>query len=191
MMKKISRQVIFALLFVMTAAAVSAQIKIKPRILDVAEAYENHSFVLVLKATDRSPAKVIMSDFKADTEEFDPMKMDSYPRWQFSNFTLMNNDGTSERYLSMRCVDTGKYLKYRRSYGQSIMVDKEEYEERMKRDDKNAYVHSIEDIMEFYKRPLVSEDTYIRLGIYNKEGKSLVVTPSDWHTREFKLIYVE
>lgn len=190
MLKKISRQVVFALFFLMMTAAVSAQIKIKPQILDVAQSYENHSFVLVLKATDSHPAKAIMSDFKADTEEFDPMKLDQYPRWQFFNFSLYNNDGTTDRYLCMRCRDTGKYLKYPRGYG-AKMVDKEEYDEIMKRNEQNEYVHSVEEMMEFYKRPIVTEDTYIKLGIYNKEGKNLVVTPGDWHTREFKLIYVE
>ena len=189
--KHIPIKMLLSAVFLMLAFSTSAQLKIKPVIMDIGASYDKPTFVLVLKATEKNPnERVIMSDFTVDTEAFDPMKINSYPVWEFSNFSLYSNDGTKTRYVSMRCVDTNKYMKYTSGYGPK-MLDAKEYDEIMKRDEQGKQVHSTEEMLDFYKRPIVHEAGYIRLGIYNKKNDNLVVTPGAWHTRDFKLVYVK
>jgi hypothetical protein len=181
--------IIIACLFAISLTT-TAQIKIKPAILDVGSAYDKE-FVLVIKPieTREKPERVILSNFKADTIPFDPNKIDTYPKWRFSNFTLYNQDGTSTRYISLYCVTTQKYLKYKSAFG-AEMIDQDAYDKIMKKDEQNKLVNSTEDLMQLHFKPLV-EGEYIQLGIYNKEGKNLVVTQMDWVTRFFKLVLCE
>ncbi len=163
----------------------SAQVKMKPAIIDIGSDY-NKQFVLVIKANEKfeKPERVVLSNFKADTSAFDPYKLNTYPRWTFSNMDLINNDGTTTRYISLYCVDTQKYLKYKSGV---VMIDQSEYDETMKKDEQNSYVNSTKDIMSLFFNPIV-EGEYIKLGIYNTEGKSLVITQMDWNTRLFKIV---
>ncbi|MBN2728341.1 MAG: hypothetical protein JXR53_03875 [Bacteroidales bacterium] len=165
----------------------TAQIKIKPAILDIGSAYDKE-FVLVIKANEKFevPERAVLSNFRADTVPFDPNKMDTYAKWRFSNFTLYSHDGTATRYISLYCITTQKYLRYRSGHS-AEMINQEEYDKIMEKDEKNEWVNSTEDIMQLFFKPLI-EDEYIQLGIYNKEGKSLVVTQMDWNTRFFKIV---
>jgi hypothetical protein len=99
---------------------------------------------------------------------------------------LYDNDGTITRYVSLYCVTTQKYLSYPSGLGVK-MIDKAEYDNIMKKNEKNEFVNSIDVVMQLHFRPIV-EGEYIQLGIYNTEGKSLVVTQMDWNTRFFKLV---
>ncbi len=168
----------------------SAQLKIKPAIIDIGSDYKKE-FVLVIKALEKQnkPERVVLSNFRADTSTFDPYKLNTYPRWRFSNFTLFNSDGSSTRYISLYCITTQKYLKYVSGHG-AQMIDQTEYDKIMKKDEQNKWVNSTADIMQLHFKPIV-EGEYIQLGIYNKEGKNLVVTQMDWITRFFKIVLCE
>jgi len=177
-------------IFLAISLNISAQLKIKPAIIDIGSVYDKE-FVLVIKANEKfeKPERVVMADFKADTVAFDPYKLNTYPRWQFRNFTLFNSDGSSTRYISLYCITTKQYFKYTSAHG-AKMIDQSEYDKIMKKDEQNKWVNSTADIMQLHFKPIV-EGEYIQLGIYNTEGKNLVVTQMDWITRFFKIVLCE
>lgn len=186
----ILKKTLCVVIFLAISLNISAQLKIKPAIIDIGSAFDKE-FVLVVKANEKleKPERVVMTDFKADTVAFDPAKLNSYPKWRFSNFKLFNPDGSSTRYISLYCITTGKYLKYTSGHGMK-MIDQAEYDKIMKKDEQNNWVNSTDEIMRLFFKPIV-EGEYIQLGIYNKEGKSLVVTQMDWNTRLFKIVLVK
>ncbi len=186
----ILKKTLCVVIFLAISLNISAQLKIKPAIIDIGSAYDKE-FVLVVKANEKfeKPERVVMTDFKADTVAFDPSKLSTYPTWRFSNFKLFNSDGSSTRYISLYCITTGKYLKYTSGHGMK-MIDQTEYDKIMKRDEQNNWVNSTDEIMRLFFKPIV-EGEYIKLGVYNKEGKSLVVTQMDWKTRLFKIVLVK
>lgn len=186
----ILKKTLCVVIFLAISLNISAQLKIKPAIIDIGSVYDKE-FVLVIKANEKfeKPERVVMADFKADTVAFDPSKMHTYPKWRFRNFTLFNADGSSTRYISLYCITTGKYLKRTPAHGMK-MIDQSEYDKIMKKDEQNKWVNSTEDIMELHFKPIV-EGEYIKLGIYNTKGENLVVTQMDWNTRLFKIVLVK
>jgi hypothetical protein len=187
---KILKKTLCVVIFLAISLNISAQLKIKPAIIDIGSVYDKE-FVLVIKANEKfeKPERVVMADFKADTVAFDPAKLNTYPRWRFSNFTLFNSDGSSTRYISLYCITTGKYLINTPAHGRK-MIDQSEYDKIMKKDEQNKWVNSTDEIMRLFFKPIV-EGEYIQLGIYNTKNENLVVTQMDWNTRLFKIVLVK
>jgi hypothetical protein len=189
-MKKTKIQKLMLVAFVMLLVSVSGYSQLfKPVVTDIGSSLKKQKFVLVVKANEKfnKPERVVMNDWKASEEAFDPEKIDQYPQWSFQNFMILNNDGTQKRHLILKNETTGMYF----SYPSGVkMRTKKEFDEYFARNEQNKYKKSLKEQYQFLFIPQV-EGNYMRLGIPNDEGKSLAVTPMDWNTRYFKLVLVK
>ena len=164
----------------------------KPVVSDIGSSLKPQKFVLVIKASEnlKKPERVVMDDWSASEEPFDPDKLDSYPKWSFQNFTVIQKDGSQVRHLIIKNETTGKYFSYPRSKGPTMRTQKE-FDDYFAKNEQNRYKKSLKEQYEFLFIPKV-DGNYIRLGIPNDEGKNLAVTPGAWqHIRDFKLVLVK
>jgi hypothetical protein len=174
---------IILLSMMLSASAVFAQLNV-PKVYDIAR---DHTFVLVTKSNPKfeKPERVVNTEFKVGEEAFDPYKLDSYTTWRFSGIEVINNDGSTTRYVAIVNTETGMY--FHRSGDMKTEGDFIKATERSETGSLKDYWKA----MEFYFQPEVQEWPYIWLRIPNKEDKSLVVTQMSWNTREFKLVLVK
>jgi hypothetical protein len=186
-MKKITLKTLGLILACITLNAnISfAQLKIAPVIYNISEGNE---YVLVIKANEKfeTPERVVMNDFNPSEEAFSPFELETYPRWDFKNITINQQNGTSIHHIALHNIDTDMY--YHRS---GNMKTKEEYEKTMERDESGHIKSKYEDYINFYFIPERREGNFIWLRIPNNEGKSLVVTNLKWKTRDFKIVLVK
>lgn len=191
-MKKTKLKAILLMtLVILTGISSSFGQLFKPMVADIGSSLKKQEFVLVIKANEKfnKPERVVMNDWKASEEAFDPEKLDSYPRWSFQNFMILQPDGTQVRHLIIKNETTGQYFSYPSGHGVTMRSQKE-YDEMFARNEQNQFKHSLKEQYQYIFIPQVKEN-YIQLGIPNDEGKSLAVTPMDWNTREFKLVMVK
>lgn len=189
-MKTMKKPLLIALVMLLAGSMSYGQL-IKPTVTDIGGSYKNYRFVLVTKANEKfdKPERVVMNDWTASEEAFDPEKIDTYPKWSFDNFNIYGNDGKVTRALIIRNATTGKYFSYPPGHGVKMRT-KKEFDEVFARNDQGKYKNSITKMYPFLFKPMV-KGNYIRLGIPNNKGKNLVVTPSNWSTRQFKLVLVK
>lgn len=183
-MKKINLKKfsIVMLIFLLFALNLSAQLKIKPKVLRITD---GHEFVMVIKANEKfeKPERVVLDNFKASEEAFDPNKIDSYPTWRFKQLNIQDpKTGELTRHVAIINVKTGKY--YHRN-------GKMKNEDDFKKDTEEKEDGNFKDYwkaMLFYFHPEIKNEDYVRFRIPNKKNQNMVVTPGTWNTREVKLV---
>jgi len=171
------KQLLAVLLIVFTTDVAFGQIK--PAIISIG----NETFVLVVRANTNKEVgeKVVMSDFKASTENFDPNKMDIYPKWKIKTVNVNNNDGTYKRHIALYCIDNDKYYNQKK-WG---MLPAKEYEKYWEKDQAGNYIEKDRNgLFDFLFYPEIKDNEYIWLRIDDKH----VVTPSTWSRRDIKLV---
>ncbi|ALO14799.1 hypothetical protein L21SP5_01140 [Salinivirga cyanobacteriivorans] len=187
---KLTRRFLLTLIMIMSFSVNYGQI-IKPVVTDVGGGLKQQKFVFVIKANEKfeKPERVVMNDWSPAKEAFNPEKMDEYPKWTFDNFMVYKADGSRVRHLIIKNESTGKYFSYPPGKGVK-MRSQEEFDAMFARNEEGKYKNSVEKMYEFLFAPQV-KGNYIQLGIPNREGKNMVVTPPYWRTREFKLVLVK
>ncbi|MFP4665012.1 MAG: hypothetical protein ACLFM1_11350 [Bacteroidales bacterium] len=182
---RIKKQGILLLAAMLIGMNLSAQLKVKPKVTSITD---GHEFVMVIKANEKfeKPERVVMNDFTASEEAFDPNKIDSYPKWRFDPLTIRDpKTGETTRHVAIINVETGKYYHYNTSN------DKMKSEEEFKKDTEEKDDGSFKDYwkaMQYYFHPEIKNKDYIWFRIPNKEKSTLVITPGTWKTREVKLV---
>ncbi len=189
-MKTMKKPLLIALIMLWAGLMSYGQL-LKPTVSDIASGLKNHKFVLVIKANEKfnKPERVVMNDWSPSDETFDPDKIDTYPKWSFDNFEIYGRDGKVTRTLIIKNETTGKYFSYPSGHGPT-MLTKKEFDAIFAKDDQGKYKNSVTKMYRYIFKPQV-KGNYIQLGIPNKEGKNLVVTPAHWNTRQFKLVLVK
>ena len=176
-MKK-SIQLLTIVLIFLSANTAFGQLNFEPKILSI----NNETSVLVVRSNEHQKVgeKVVMSDFKASEDDFDPNKMDDYPKWKFKTVNVNNNDGTMQRHFALYCIDNNKYF-HRTKY----MTEAKEYEKYWEKDQAGNYKEKDRDeLHEFLFYPEIKDKEYIWLRINDKQ----VVTPGSWSRRDIKLV---
>lgn len=179
---RIKKQCILLLTAMLIGMNLSAQLKVKPKVSSITD---GHEFVMVTKANEKfeKPERVVMNDFKASEEAFDPNKIDSYPKWRFDNLNVMDpKTGKTTRHVAIINVETGEYY-----HRKGNMKSEEEFKKDTEKNDDGKFKDYWKAML-FYFHPEIKNEDYIRFRIPNKENKNLIVTPGTWNSREVKLV---
>lgn len=166
-------------------------------IIIVPDAGKKGEYVLVTPGNKESevPDKVVMEDFKASDEAFDPYKTDSFPRWKIHNVLVDLSEDQTVRYIALQCLANKKYLKKHPENNGAIMVSEEEYDKLWEKDETGEYKVSFEEKIEYLFRPRLDvEEGNIVLGYDTREEgcqSRNCLSPEGWECRGINLIFVK
>jgi predicted SnoaL-like aldol condensation-catalyzing enzyme len=179
---KIKKSGIIILATLLLSINLSAQIKFKPIVRSITD---GHEFVMVIKGNEKieKPERVVMNDFKASEEAFNPNKISTYPSWRFTQLNIMDTKtGKITRHVAIINVETGKYY-----HSTGSMKSEEDFIKDTEKKEDGSYKDYWKAVM-YYFQPEIQNEDYIWFRIPNKENTSMVVTPGTWNTREVKLV---